>query len=276
MDFFAPTDAADASTFLRSVNQSDGSFSENFLMPISGFENNGLPVIPKGYDKAFDLYLTVNASGKGTQFDSLDVTLWIDPQGNDGAVGVNESCDPSFSGGTQDDIALATGTMVSAHLTMDSSGARHADFVEQLTPTLAGKTLSDGSLEEGTLLQEQLSPGPDTTTQSLPQVDGTTINLLVDGVAKIDAPSFDAVQYQNNVFSTVQPDGTFVSHRLDPVTGFTLNGDCVVPAGFGTSYGLYFDISTVTHEISTLYHGHFVRFQHARSPCMTLDFRTVQ
>jgi hypothetical protein len=243
MDFLTATDTADASTYLRSVNQTDGSFSEHFLMPISGFENNGLPVTPKGYDKAFDLYLTVDATGKGTIFDSLNVTLWVDPQGNDGAAGVSETSDPSFSNGRQDDIALATGTMVSAHLTMDSSGARHADFVENLTPTLAGTTLSGGSLKEDTLLEEQLSPGPDTTTQSLPQADGTTVNLLANGVAKIDAPSFDAVHYQNNVFSTVQPDGTFVSHRLDPVTGFTLNGDSVVPAGFGPSYGLYFDIT---------------------------------
>ena len=35
-------------------------------MPISGFENNGLPASPKGYDKAFDLYLTIDATGKGT------------------------------------------------------------------------------------------------------------------------------------------------------------------------------------------------------------------
>ena len=49
MSFFTSTDAADASTFLRSVNQADGSFSEHFLMPITSFENNGQPVIPKGF-----------------------------------------------------------------------------------------------------------------------------------------------------------------------------------------------------------------------------------
>jgi hypothetical protein len=164
MDFFTAIDTADASTYLRSVNQSDGSFSEHFLMPISGFENNGLPVSPKDSDKAFDLYLTIDATGKGTIFDSLNATLWVDPQGNDGAAGVNETNDPSFSRGTRDDIVLATGTMASAHLTMDASGARHADFVEKLTPTPAGTALSGGSLKDGALLQEQLSPGPDTTT----------------------------------------------------------------------------------------------------------------
>ena len=77
--------------------------------------------------------------------------------------------------------------------------------------------MSGGSLKDGMLLEERLSSGPDTTTQSLPQADGTTVNLVNNGVAKIDAPSFDAVHHQNNVSSTVQPDGTFVSHRLDPV-----------------------------------------------------------
>jgi hypothetical protein len=52
MDFFTATDTANASTFLRSVNQTDGSFSERFLMPITGFENNGQPVVPKGFEKA--------------------------------------------------------------------------------------------------------------------------------------------------------------------------------------------------------------------------------
>ncbi len=52
----------------------------------------------------------------------------------------------------------------------------------------------------------------------------------------------DAIQYTNNLRSVVQSDSSFVSHRVDPITGFTLAGNPVVPAGFGSSYGLYFDI----------------------------------
>ena len=88
MSFFTPTDTANASTFLRSVNQPDGSFSEHFLMPITGFENDGKPVIPKEFGKAYDLYLTLDATGKstvsGTVFDSLNMALWADPKANDG------------------------------------------------------------------------------------------------------------------------------------------------------------------------------------------------
>jgi hypothetical protein len=53
----------------------------------------------------------------------------------------------------------------------------------------------------------------------------------------------DTIVYTNNVFSVVQSDTSFVSHRVDPVTGFSLNGNPVAPSGFGSAYGLYFDIT---------------------------------
>jgi hypothetical protein len=242
MSFFTPTDTADATTFLRSINQPDGSFSEHFLMQITGFENDGNPVIPKEFGKAYDLYLTLDATGVGATFNSLNLTLWADPKANDGTPGVTATSDPSFSNGTNGDIVLATGTMVSASLSQDAALTRHADFVEKLTPTLAGTILSGGSLKAGGLLEERLTTPVD-VRKSIPQSDGSTINLVIGGTAKIDAPAFDAVQYTNNLFSTVQSDGTFLAHRIDPVTGFTAAGSPVVPDGFGSSYGLYFDFT---------------------------------
>lgn len=243
MSFFTPTDTADAGTYLRSVNQANGSFVEHFLMPVTGFENNGHSVVPDGFRKDHDLYLSVDAAGTGTTFTSLNCTLWADPNANDGTPRVSETSDPSFSHGTKGDIALATGTMVSASLRFDpATGTRHADFVETLTPTLAGTILSGGSLKAGSLLEEQLTT-PSTAFRSFPQTDGTTINVVTGGTAQINVPSLDAVQYTNNVFSVVQPDGTFVAHRIDPVTGFSLSGSPVVPPGFGPAYSLYFDIT---------------------------------
>jgi hypothetical protein len=52
----------------------------------------------------------------------------------------------------------------------------------------------------------------------------------------------DTILYTNNVFSVVQPDTSFVSHRIDPITGFSLNGSPVAPIGYGSTYALYFDI----------------------------------
>jgi hypothetical protein len=39
-----------------------------------------------------------------------------------------------------------------------------------------------------------------------------------------------------------QSDGSFLTPRIVVVTGFSLNGAPVTPAGFGSAYGLYFDI----------------------------------
>ena len=170
MSFFTPTDTANANTYL-SVNQTDGSFVEHFLMPITGLENNGHSAVPGGFGKDYDLYLTVDAAGTGTAFTSLNVTLWADPNSNDGTPRVSDTNDPSFSYGTKGDIALATGTMVSALLRFDpATGTRHADFVETLTPTLAGTILSGGSLKVGSLLEEQLTT-PSTAFRSFPQTD---------------------------------------------------------------------------------------------------------
>jgi len=56
----------------------------------------------------------------------------------------------------------------------------------------------------------------------------------------------DKIAYTNNVFAIGQPDGTSVAHRILPVTGFSLNGIAVTPAGFGSAYGLYFDVTDIT------------------------------
>src|SRR4051794_16870821 len=174
MDSATPIDTADASTFLRSVNQADGSFSEHFLMPITGFENDGQPVMPKGFLNHYDLYLTLDASGKGPAFETLNVALWADPKGNNGPAGVSADSDPSFANGTGGDILLATGSKVSASLTQDSTGTRHANFVEVLMPTELGSKLSAGALQANSLIQERLT-SPATALSSEAQTDGSTI-----------------------------------------------------------------------------------------------------
>lgn len=95
-------------------------------------------------------------------FTSLKATLWADPGSNDGTVSVSQTSDPVFSHGMKNDIALATGTMVSAALHFDpATNIRTADFVESMTPTLAGTVLLHGSIQEGTKLHEHLTTLPD-------------------------------------------------------------------------------------------------------------------
>ena len=98
------------------------------------------------------------------------------------------------------DIALATGTLVSASLSLDTSTmTRHADFVESLTPTLAGAVLSAGSIQPGSLLEEKLTTPP-STFQSIPQADGGTINLVNGGSAQV----------------TLDPPGTILIPNITP------------------------------------------------------------
>ena len=53
--------------------------------------------------------------------------------------------------------------------------------------------------------------------------------------------SADTIYYTNSLYAVVQPDTTFVAHRIMDITGFSLNGITVNPIGFGSSYGLYID-----------------------------------
>jgi len=187
MHSFAPVDTFDTSTFLRAVVQPGGSSTvEHFLLPVTGLENLGQPVMPKGFDSQYGLFLTIDATlAAGNIFTSLHVTLWADPKNDAGTPGVSVNSDPAFSNGIAHDIVLATGTLVSGALAFDpATQTRHADFVERLTPTHAGKELLHGSIRPGTLLREQLTT-PSSAFQSLPQSDGTTVNLVTDGTARV-------------------------------------------------------------------------------------------
>ena len=73
---------------------------------------------------------------------------------------------------------------------------------------------------------------------ALPSLEGSTF-------------SADTIHYSNSVFSIVQADATFVSHRILDITGFTLNGAAVNPAGFGSLYGLYIDDTDIGNSTPT-------------------------
>lgn len=58
----------------------------------------------------------------------------------------------------------------------------------------------------------------------------------------------DTIDFVGNLTDVPQPDGTHLVDRIEQITGFTLNGHAVTPAGFGTDYGLYFEF--VDHNTS--------------------------
>ena len=118
-------------------------------------------------------------------FSSLNLTLWADPRNDAGTPGVSETSGPSFSNGMTNDIVLATGTMVSASLSLDpTTMTRSADDVVTMTPTLEGTLLLDGSIKSGTLLEVKTTTPP-ADFQTIPQPDGSTITLVTDGTAVV-------------------------------------------------------------------------------------------
>jgi hypothetical protein len=191
MDHFTPVDTLDASSYFRSVIQPDNSFALHWVMPVTGFENNGQPVTPPGFDKEYGLYLTVDASGNlgsngaAGEYTSLNVILWADPNNNDGTPSANVTDGATFSNGMTNDIVLATGTMVSASMNIDPTTlTRHAIYIESLTPTLDGTTLLGGSITPGSELEEQLTT-PAAAFQAIPQSNGGTIDIVNGGTVEI-------------------------------------------------------------------------------------------
>jgi hypothetical protein len=191
MDHFTPVDTLDVSTYFRSVIQPSNSFALHWVMPVTGFENNGQLVTPPGFDKEFGLYLTVDASGAigsngaANGYTSLNATLWADPKNDAGTPSATETDGATFSNGMANDIVLATGSMVSASMFIDPTTlTRHADYVESMTPTLAGTLLLDGSIAPGSQLEEQLTTPAD-VFQAIPQPDGGTIDLVNGGSAVV-------------------------------------------------------------------------------------------
>ncbi len=137
------------------------------------------------------LYLTVDASGTiGTngaanQYTSLNVTLWADPRNDAGSPSATEADGATFSNGMANDIVLATGTLVSASMSIDpTTMTRSAIYVESMTPTLAGTLLLGGSIASGSQLEEQLTTPAD-AFQAIPQPDGGTIDLVNGGSAVV-------------------------------------------------------------------------------------------
>jgi hypothetical protein len=194
MDHLTSVGTINASNFVRAVIQPDGMGAIHFLMPVTDFEYNGQPVTPPGFDKEYGLYLTLDGTNIGhpdgsVDFTSLNVTLWADPGNDAGTPSVSETSDPAFTNGTANDIVLATGTLVSGSMSLDpTTNTRHADLVEQLTPTLDGTVLLDGSIKPGTLLEEQATAplmGLPFTSYPPSTDGGPTITTVSGGTAQI-------------------------------------------------------------------------------------------
>ena len=174
-----------ATNYLHSVNQASGSFVEEFILQITGFELNGQPVPAPGLNSGYGLYFAINASGQTvagqTTFNNLDVSLMADPGHNDGTP--SSTLDGvSFSNGMVGDFALGSGSLVSASLALDSAGVRHARFVE----SFASASSQPGFFGNAPPVLEVLLTTPPANFSAVPQPDGSTIQMVNGGIANVD------------------------------------------------------------------------------------------
>jgi hypothetical protein len=226
---FAPVDTLDTTTYLHSVVYPNNSFALEWLMPVTGHQDNGQSIIPPGFDKDYGLYLTVDASGIlgqttptpiAAQFTSLNVTLWADPKNDAGTASSTVQNGASFSGPTSNDIVLATGTMVSGQMSVDpTTGVRTATDVETLIPTLQGTTLLDGSIKPGEQITENFTTQPG-EFQALPQSDGTSVDLVNGGAARVTFSNSDGSPATISVPTEAlqQPSLRFLHHHGPQLT----------------------------------------------------------
>ena len=75
MDHFTPVDTLDASNYLRVNIGSDLNATINFIMPVTGFENNGQSVTPEGFGKTYGMYLTLDGTDIANSNGSLNHRL---------------------------------------------------------------------------------------------------------------------------------------------------------------------------------------------------------
>ena len=226
---FAPVDTLDTSTYLHSVVYPNNSFALEWLMPVTGLESNGQAITPPGFDNNYGLYLTVDASGIlgqttptpiAEQFTSINVTLWADPKNDAGTASSTVKNGAAFSGPTSNDIVLATGTMVSGMMSVDpNTGIRTATDVETLTPTLDGTILLDGSIKPGEQITENFTTQPG-EFQALPQSDGTSVDLVNGGAARVTFSNSDGSPATISVPTEAlqQPSLRFLHHHGPQLT----------------------------------------------------------
>lgn len=80
-------DTIDAANYLHSIIQTSGSFVEQLVLNIGGFQLNGQPVTAPGLDTTYGLYFAIDATGQQiagkTTFNTLNISLMADPDNND-------------------------------------------------------------------------------------------------------------------------------------------------------------------------------------------------
>ena len=185
-------DRIDATAYLYADNYADGTFAEKFVWRVDGLESGSTHVYLPGLGSRFGMYFIGDATGHTSGglpvFDTLNVSMVVDPGNNDGALGATTN-GLNFANGTSGDHILARGELVSAALSRDADGTRHANFVEQFTVTEAGQDAFGASLRSRDMLRELLTTPVSTLTVIPNQNDSGNTTLVNGGGALVQLTS---------------------------------------------------------------------------------------
>ena len=178
--------------YLHSIVMGDGSFAEHLIDPITGFSLGGAPVSVPGLNSSFGLYLSVDATGTivagKTTYSMLDISLMADVGNNDGtpsatlgtasAPGTLAFSNPT---GVADDIVLGSGSLLSASMSLDAAGTRHATYLDTFdaAPDESGFYVSPTPFTH-LQIEELLTTLPSAFTQSAPDSTGRS-EIAVNG-----------------------------------------------------------------------------------------------
>ena len=189
---------------LYAVGSMTNTYTVNFLEQITGFTLNDAPVATPGLNGtpgaagSYGLYLTMQTQTQFIgppntyQYLSGNVALMLDPGNNDGAASSTLSgltfANPT---GTQDDITLATGTLVSGHYSLNPTPLIRSigDFVQTFQPAAGagGFFVTPVSPYEMIQLVDTTFPSDITITSDPSASDPTrSISVLNGGTAVID------------------------------------------------------------------------------------------
>jgi hypothetical protein len=144
-----PTFTASTTNFLLNTANAANVGADNFILQITGFSENGVPISVPGLGTSFGLYVegTVAVQGNPSVYGPGTIALILDPTNNDGTPSatwdpVTQSGSIGFSNlaNTSDDITLATGSFTSGSFGTQSNGQPGANFGQtlNLNPAIFG------------------------------------------------------------------------------------------------------------------------------------------
>jgi hypothetical protein len=180
-------DTINATNYLHSVVQPNGSFAQELILKINSFQLNGQSVTAPGFNSSYGLYFAINATGQlgaTTTYSTLNISLIADPGNNDGSLS-SSTAGVFFSNtgpsGVADDFILGAGTLIAASMSINPiTMVRSAHYVESFAPA----PNETGFFSSISPVLEVFLTTPPAVFQALPQPDGGSILFVNGGIAQ--------------------------------------------------------------------------------------------